>query len=124
MSHSQERASGKRRGSGINEGQDLASHDRGPMSAKPSSLSEETDNRILRGYYGGYMTEKPMSMSTLGQGPSLRKNPSSAMGRILLGMDIAEDKRGNLPLAVTLQIVPQSRESTKALKDNGENGSV
>ena len=65
-----------------------------------------------------------MSMSTLGQGPNPRKNPSSAMGRILLGMDIAKDKRGNLPLVVKLHIVPQSRKSTKAEKDNGEKGSV
>ena len=72
-------------------------------------------------------------MSTLGQGPSRRKNPSSVMGRknpssamerILLGMDIAEDEKGNLPLVVTLHIVPQSRKSTKAEKDNGENESV
>ena len=63
-------------------------------------------------------------MSTLGQGFSPRKNPSSAMGRILLGMDIVEDKRVNLPLIVTLQIVPQNRENTKAEKDNEENGSV
>ena len=72
-------------------------------------------------------------MSTLGQGPSLRKNaspvigrksPSSAMERILLGMDIAEDEKGNLPLVVTLHIVPQSRKSTKAEKDNGKNESV
>ena len=53
-----------------------------------------------------------------------RESPSSAIGRILLGIDIAEDKRGNLPLVVTLHIVPQSRESTKAVKDNGEKGSV
>ena len=33
-------------------------------------------------------------MSILGQGPSPRKNPSSAMGRTLLGMDVAEDKGG------------------------------
>ena len=63
-------------------------------------------------------------MSTLGQGPSPRKNPSSAMGKILLGMDIAKDERGNLPLVVMLHIVPQSRKSTKAEKDNGENESV
>ena len=63
-------------------------------------------------------------MSTLSQGSSLRKNPSLAMGKILLGMDIAEDERGNLPLVVTLYIVPQSRKSTKAEKDNGENESV
>ena len=63
-------------------------------------------------------------MSKLGQGPNPRKNPSSAMGKILLSMDIAEDERGNLPSVVTLHIVPQSRKNTKAEKDNGENGSV
>ena len=63
-------------------------------------------------------------MSTLGQGPSPKKNPSSAMGRILLGMDVAEDKGGNLLLVMTLHIVPQSRKSTKAEKDNVEKGSV
>ena len=63
-------------------------------------------------------------MSTLGQGPSPRKNPSSAMGRTLLSMDVAEDKGGNLPLVVTLQIIPRNRKSTKAEKNNGENGNV
>ena len=63
-------------------------------------------------------------MSKLGQGPNPRKNPFSAMGKILLGMNIAKDERGNLPSVVTLHIVPQSRKSTKVEKDNGENGSV
>ena len=63
-------------------------------------------------------------MSTLGQGPSLRKNSSLAMGRIFFGMDVAEDKGGNLPLVVTFHIVSRSRKSTKAEKDNGENGNV
>ena len=63
-------------------------------------------------------------MSTLGQEPSPRKNPSSAMGRTLLGMDVVEDKGGNLLLVVTLQIIPRNRKSTKAEKDNGENGNV
>ena len=63
-------------------------------------------------------------MSTLGQGPSPRKNPSSAMERTLLGMDVIEDKWGNLLLLVTLQIIPWNRKSTKAEKDNGENGNV
>ena len=62
-------------------------------------------------------------MSTLGQGSSPRKNPS-AMGRTLLGMDVAKDKEGNLPLVATLQVIPQNRKSTKAEKDNGENGNV
>ena len=63
-------------------------------------------------------------MSTLGQGPSLRKNPSSTMERTLLGMDVAKDKGGNLPLVVTLQVIPWNRKSTKAKKDNRENGNV
>ena len=63
-------------------------------------------------------------MPTLGQGPSPRKNLSSAMGRVLLGMDVAEDKGGNLPLVMILHIVPRSKKSTKVEKDNGENGSV
>ena len=57
-----------------------------------------------------------MSMPTLGQGLSLRKSPFSAMGRILLGMGVVEDKEGNLPLVVTLHIVPRSRKSTKDRK--------
>ena len=56
--------------------------------------------------------------------PSPRKNPSSAMGRTLLGMDVAEDKGGNLLLVVTLQIIPWNRKSIKAEKDNRENGNV
>ena len=63
-------------------------------------------------------------MSIWGQGPSPRKNPSSAMGRTLLDMDVAEDKGGNLLLVVTLQIIPRNRKSIKAEKDNGENGNV
>ena len=65
-----------------------------------------------------------MSISSLGQGPSPRKNLSSAMERTLLGMDVAEDKGGNQPLVVTLQVIPRNRTSTKAEKDNGENGNV
>ena len=53
-----------------------------------------------------------------------RKNPSSAMWRILLGMDAAEDKGDNLPLVITLQIVPRNRKSTKTERDSGENGNV
>ena len=39
-------------------------------------------------------------------------------------MDIAEDKGDNLPLVVTHYIVPRSRKSTIAGKDNGEKGGV
>ena len=63
-------------------------------------------------------------MSTLGQGPNPKKNSSSAMGRILLGMDVVEDKGGNLLLAMTLQMIPRNRTSTKAEKDNGEKENV
>ena len=56
-------------------------------------------------------------MSTIGPSAQPKEKP-------LLGMDIAEDKGGNLPLVVTLHIAPRSRKSTKAEKDNGEKGSV
>ena len=46
------------------------------------------------------------------------------MGRILLGMDIAEDKGGNLPLVMTPPTVPRSKKSAKAGKDNGGNRNV
>ena len=48
----QEHALNKRRGSGIDGGQDLTSQDKGPRTPKPSSPSEEPDSRILRGYCG------------------------------------------------------------------------
>ena len=56
--------------------------------------------------------------------PSLRKNPLSAMGRTLLGMDVAEDKGGNPSLVMTLQIIPRNSKRTRAEKDSGENGNV
>ena len=65
-----------------------------------------------------------MSISTLGQGPSPRKNPFSAMGRTLLGMDVAEDKGSNLLLVVTLQVIPRNKKSTKTEKDSRENGNI
>ena len=61
-------------------------------------------------------------MSTLGQGPNLRRNPSSAMGRPLLSVDVAEEKGGNPPLVMTLQIIPRNSKRTRAEKDNGEKG--
>ena len=58
-----------------------------------------------------------MSISTLGQGPSPRKNPSSAM-------DVAEDKGSSLLLGVTLRVIPWNRVSTKTEKDNEKNGNI
>ena len=73
---------------------------------------------------GGKRPKKSMSTSTLNQGPSPRKNHSSAMGRTLLGMDVAEDKGGNPPLVMILQIIPRNSKRTRAKKDNEENGNV
>ena len=42
----------KGRGSGIDGGQDLTSHDKGPRTPKSPSPSEEPDSRILKGYCG------------------------------------------------------------------------
>ena len=63
-------------------------------------------------------------MSVLGQGPSPRKNLSSAMGRFLLSINVAEDEGDNMPLVVALQIVPRNKKSAKAEKDKGESESV
>ena len=46
------------------------------------------------------------------------------MRRIFLDMDIIEDKEDNLPLVVTLYIVPRNRKNTIAEKDNEEKGGV
>ena len=48
----QKRVSGIQKDSSINEGQDVTSHDRSLMLPKPSSLSKDPDNKILRGYCG------------------------------------------------------------------------
>ena len=37
----------------------MTSNDKGPMSPKPSSLSEESDSRILRGYCGAKEFDNP-----------------------------------------------------------------
>ena len=57
-----------------------------------------------------------MSTSTLGQGPSPRKNPSSAMGRIPPRPVMTEDKGNGLSLRVALQVTPWNRKSTKTEK--------
>ena len=48
----QEQALDKGRGSGIDGGQDLTSHDKGPRTPKSPTPSEEPDSRILKGYCG------------------------------------------------------------------------
>ena len=37
----------------------MTSHDKGPMSPKPSFRPEEPDSRILRGYYGAKEFDDP-----------------------------------------------------------------
>jgi len=69
---------------------------------------------------GGKRPKKSMSTPTLGQGPSPKKNPSSAMGRTLLGMDVGEDQGGSLPLVMTLQIIPRNSKKTRVEKDSGK----
>ena len=50
---------GKRRGPGTREGQDLTSHDESPRTSKPSSPSEEPNNKVLRGYCGAKESGNP-----------------------------------------------------------------
>ena len=50
---------GKRKGPGTREGQDLTSHDESPRTSKPSSPSEEPNNKVLRGYCGAKESGNP-----------------------------------------------------------------
>ena len=50
---------GKRKGPGTHGGQDLTSHDESPRTSKPSSPSEEPNNKVLRGYCGAKESENP-----------------------------------------------------------------
>ena len=60
---------------------------------------------------GGKRPGGPCQCLHWAKGPA--QNPSLAIVRILLGMDVAEDKGGNLPLVVTLQIIPRTRKTAK-----------
>ena len=75
-------------------------------------------------FVGGKRPIGPCQCLHWARGPTQGKIPPRPWGESSSAMDIAEDKRSNLPLVVTLHIVLQSRKSTKAEKDNGENGSV
>ena len=122
MSHNQERTLGKRRGSDIDEGQGLASHDIGLTSPKPSSPSEEPDSRIFRGYCGGGGI-KPGSpcqclrwAQDLIQGrptPWPWEGPSSAI-------NVAEEKGRNLVLVITFRVISPNKKSTKTTKNKGK----
>ena len=78
VSHNQEYVPGKRRGTGIDEGQGWASHDIGPTSPKPSSPSEEPDSRILSGYCGA---REFMIPAYLTLGPKARAEEGRCRGR-------------------------------------------
>ena len=60
----QEHASSKQRGSGTHVRQDLTGHDIGSRTSKSSSLPEELDNRILKGYCGAKEFSKPGPLYT------------------------------------------------------------
>ena len=55
----QKRVLGKQKGPDANRGQDLTSHQGAPSTSKPSSPSEESNSRILRGYCGAEGFGKP-----------------------------------------------------------------
>ena len=54
----------KGRGSSIDRGQDLTSHDKGLRTPKSPSPSEEPNSRILWGYYGVKEFDNPDSPHT------------------------------------------------------------
>ena len=65
-----------------------------------------------------------MSIPTLGQGPSPRKDPSSAMGRAHPRPDMTKDKGNGLSLREVLQVTLWNWKSIKTEKDNKEKGNV
>ena len=70
----------------------MTSHDRGSMSSKPSSPSEEPDSRILRGYCGAKELNNPSPLYT---GPKARaeegKMPEDVQRKPKWSRDVAED---------------------------------
>ena len=70
----------------------MTSHDESPRTSKPSSLSEESDSRILRGYYGVKELNSPDPLHT---GPKAyaeeEETPEDEQRESKLPKDIAED---------------------------------
>ena len=70
----------------------MTSHDKGPMSPKPSSPPEEPDSRILRGYCGAKEFDNPGPLYTR---PKVRievgKMPEDVQRKPKWPRDVAED---------------------------------
>ena len=70
----------------------MTSHDEGPRTSKPSSLIEEPNNRILRGYYGVKELNSPNLLHT---GPKAHaeeeETPEDEQRESQLPRDIVED---------------------------------
>ena len=70
----------------------MTSHDEGPRTSKPSSLPEEPDSRILRGYCG---VKELSSLSPLHTGPKAHaeeeETPEDEQRESKLPRDIVED---------------------------------
>ena len=70
----------------------MTSHDEGPRTSKPSSLPEEPDSRILRGYCG---VKELSSLGPLHTGPKAHaeeeETPEDEQRGFKLPRDIVED---------------------------------
>ena len=90
MSYDRERFPGKLKDTDINGGQNWASHDIGPTSPKPFSLTKRSGSRILRGYCGArgfvtltYFTLGPKARAEEGysRGPTVKVQVALRRGR-------------------------------------------
>ena len=70
----------------------MTSHDEGPRTSKSSSLSEELDSRILRGYCGvkELSNPSPLYSEPMGHGEE-EETPEDEQRKSKLPKDIAKD---------------------------------
>ena len=70
----------------------MTSHDEAPRTSKPSSPSEEPDNKILRGYYGAKGFGNPSPFHTKPKAHAKEEEVSEdEQRRSKLPGDVAED---------------------------------
>ena len=127
----QKRALGRRKGPDTHRGQDLINHDESPRTSKPSSLSEEPDSRVLRGYCGAKESSNLGPFHTKPKGPHREgRNVRGWTKKVWTAKrrcrrqscsrqtEIIEGENGT-PLRAVSQSIP--RESTSATRQPWEN---
>ena len=118
----QKRALSKRKGSDTDGGWGLTGHGKAPRTSKPSSLSEEPNSRILRGYCGaeGCGNPDPFHIKSKAHAEEEEMSEDEQRRSKLLG-DIAEDNlvlgklRSRKEKAAQFQGQPPQASQTKRL---------